>query len=149
MEQPTRTYLAVWEFQARPGMERQFEEAYGPAGAWVRFFRSAEGYRGSELTRDANCAGRYLTLDFWSSRAQYEKFCSAHAQEYAAIDRACADMTESETPLGTFEEANIPRSSFAQYVPQQPGFREQPLPQKELAGAYPPALPHCFPSSRV
>src|SRR3954451_20353788 len=48
-----RPYVIVWEFLARRGKERRFEEAYGSAGEWVRLFKQAPGYLGTQLRRDA------------------------------------------------------------------------------------------------
>ena len=57
-------FLLIWEFSVRSGSERQFEEVYGPDGAWMRLFRTAKGYLRTELHRDSNDPRRYLTFDF-------------------------------------------------------------------------------------
>src|SRR5512135_3081812 len=96
-------YVVIWEFRVRPGMEAAFEEAYGPQGAWSRLFGSGEGYLRTELIRDLETTGRYLTLDFWSSRQAYEQFRIANAERYRAIDAECETLTESENRTGEFQ----------------------------------------------
>src|SRR5947209_2755150 len=56
-------YVIIWEFYVKRGNERAFEEAYGPQGAWARFFRRGEGYLGTELLRNVGQSGRYVTID--------------------------------------------------------------------------------------
>jgi hypothetical protein len=56
-------YIAVWEFQVKAECSVAFEEIYGPEGEWARLFRQSPNYLGTELIRDMNQTGRYLTLD--------------------------------------------------------------------------------------
>jgi heme-degrading monooxygenase HmoA len=65
-------FVIVWEFKLRPGMQSQFEEAYGYRGAWVSLSRTDPAYIRTELIQDVRDANRYLTLDFWESEAAYE-----------------------------------------------------------------------------
>jgi heme-degrading monooxygenase HmoA len=95
-------YLVVWQFRPRPGAEQRFEDAYGPRGPWARLFTAGEGFVRTELNRDLKDPGRYLTLDFWSSKEAYEAFRAKHAAEYAAIDRECEELTADESLLGEF-----------------------------------------------
>lgn len=96
-------YMIAWEFRPKPGTILRFEEAYGPHGMWARFFRQDDGFMATELTRDLNIPGRYVTLDLWVSEEAYERFRAEHAQEYQAIDEQCEELTEQETELGRFE----------------------------------------------
>jgi hypothetical protein len=61
------------------------------------------------LSHDSKQPLRYLTLDFWVSCEAYERFREASKTEYAAIDRECEELTESETEVGSFER--IPHRS--------------------------------------
>jgi len=96
-------YLIVWEFHPKAGLESRFEQAYGPNGIWARFFRRGEGYCGTELVRDTNETGRYLTIDVWASREAYEKFRQTNLEEYNQLDRQYEEMTQAELKLGMFE----------------------------------------------
>lgn len=100
-----RNYLAIWEFEIKPESRAQFEEIYGPDGAWARFFGQSPDYLGTKLTRDLTRPRRYLTLDYWTSREAFHGFKRAHAAEYETLDRQCKSLTEREVMVGEFEEA--------------------------------------------
>jgi hypothetical protein len=99
-----QNYLAIWEFEIKPESLGQFEEIYGPGGAWARFFRQSPDYRGTKLLGDLGRPGRYFTLDYWSCREAFHAFKQAHATEYAALDQQCESLTKRETMVGEFEE---------------------------------------------
>lgn len=96
------THVIIWEFRARRGREGEFERVYGPGGDWANFFRSGEGYLGTELMRGVETPGRYVTIDRWTSAAAYEDFRSRNLSEYETIDRRCESLTEHEARLGSF-----------------------------------------------
>lgn len=93
-------YYLVWRFVTDLARQAEFEAAYAGSGLWAEFFRRGEGYLGTELLRDLDGAPAYVTIDRWISREAYEHFRRAHAAEYAAIDRRCAELTVEETFLG-------------------------------------------------
>ena len=95
-------YVVIWEFRVLGGKEGQFEQVYGSKGVWAEFFRTGEGYLGTELVLDASQPGRYVTLDFWSAQKLYEQFRAQNAARYAAIDAECEAMTGSEVEIGRF-----------------------------------------------
>ena len=95
-------HVIVWEFRARPGREAEFEEVYGPGGAWVELFARSEGFVGTELLRDVAEPGRYLTLDQWTSRSAFETFRERWADDYRELDERCEALTLREEALGTF-----------------------------------------------
>jgi heme-degrading monooxygenase HmoA len=98
------SYLVVWQFRPRLGLEGSFEREYGPQGSWARLFATAEGFIRTELNRDLKDSGRYLTLDFWTSKEAYESFRAKHAAEYAGIDQECEALTIEEKYLGEFSK---------------------------------------------
>ena len=79
-------HVIIWEFVPSPGREADFENAYGPAGLWVEFFRQGDSYRGTEFLRHSLEPSRYATIDRWDSAAQYRSFRDQHAAEYQALD---------------------------------------------------------------
>jgi len=97
-------YRIVWQFDAEPARVAEFEREYGAEGVWVRFFRDAEGYLGTELFRSNHEPMRYLTVDRWTSRAAYDAFRAARRQEYAALDTQCAALTRAEQLVAQAEE---------------------------------------------
>jgi len=98
-------FLTIWQFQVKTALAAEFERIYGRDGSWSQLFRRSPDYLGTELVRDLDHAGRYLTIDRWTSRAALNKFKQEYAAGYAALDRQCERLTESETMLGEFESS--------------------------------------------
>ena len=92
----------VWEFVVKEEARGQFELAYGPGGAWSKLFARSPGFRGITLLRDTKNPRRYLTIDFWDTGAQREQMLAERKDEYAKLDAAIGDWTESKSELGTF-----------------------------------------------
>ena len=92
-------YTIVWRYRIRAARREEFEQAYGPQGDWVRFFMPGEGYVGTHLFRELGTSRRYLTVDEWRSKADYDAFRSVHARDYGEIDAPCEGYTESEERL--------------------------------------------------
>lgn len=97
------SYVTLWEFHVRPGLQPEFERIYGSHGDWVQLFRTAKGYMRTELYRDLHNPHRYITMDFWESESAYRHFREQHADEYRAIDQRCEELTEKERALGSFQ----------------------------------------------
>jgi heme-degrading monooxygenase HmoA len=81
----------------------QFEAAYGPQGDWARLFVKGQGYKETQLLRDASNPLRYVTLDYWKSRAAHERFRREHESEYRMLDERCDRLAVKENKLGEFE----------------------------------------------
>jgi heme-degrading monooxygenase HmoA len=81
----------------------EFEQAYGPEGQWAQFFRGGRGYVGTELLRDVEQPGRYLLVDRWDSRDDYNAFVEEHRQEYMRRVDESVFLYEQELRFGTFE----------------------------------------------
>ena len=96
-------FVALWEYEVKPGCEKRFEKAYGPDGDWAKLFHSDSHYREMRLVQDAFRRGVYLTMDFWESRAAYEKFTGEHQREDEALDARGEQMTAKERRIGLFE----------------------------------------------
>lgn len=96
-------YCYVWEYRVAAESREAFEQEYGPTGSWVRLFARDPAYLGTELLRDGARAGRYLTVDRWSSREACRAFREGHREEFEAIDRRCEQLTEEERSLGDFD----------------------------------------------
>ncbi|HZP18340.1 MAG TPA: ribosomal protein S18-alanine N-acetyltransferase [Terriglobales bacterium] len=110
-----QTLTIVWEFLVRPGKRRQFEEAYGPHGDWVKFFREGDGYIRTELLRDQETQLRYLTLDHWASRQAYLEFKKQNRVRYAAMDRKCEPLTRTERLVGQFTAVHAAGPALARH----------------------------------
>jgi heme-degrading monooxygenase HmoA len=92
----------IWEFVVKEEARGQFELAYGPGGAWSKLFARSSGFRGTTLLRDTKNPQRYLTIDLWDTAAQREQVLAERKPEYANLDAAFADWTESKTEVGIF-----------------------------------------------
>jgi len=93
----------VWEFHVIPGKEEEFERHYGPEGTWVQLFRKANEFIRTDLLRDPEVPGRYLTVDCWTDLGAYDRFKEDFAAEYKTIDEQMEALTQSETKVGVFE----------------------------------------------
>lgn len=97
-------HVVLWEFRVKTGRELEFERIYGPDGEWAQLFRHAQGYLGTELLRDENAPGRYITIDRWLSTAAFDAFKQHWGAEYQALDERCAPLSEREVALGSFSD---------------------------------------------
>jgi hypothetical protein len=43
--------VRVWQYDATPGHEKEFERLYGATGAWAQLFARGSGYLGTALFR--------------------------------------------------------------------------------------------------
>jgi len=95
-------YTVIWRFSIHPKARRQFESIYGPNGRWAVLFARSHGYRGTELLRSNTELHTYFTIDRWESEKAFEEFKKKFADDYAALDRECEGLTQSETKIGSF-----------------------------------------------
>lgn len=95
-------HFIFWEYMVRTGRETEFEKIYGSSGDWVKLFKQAEGYLGTDLLRDIEIPLRYITIDRWDSSAAFDLFQEKHHDEYKAIDARCESLTEREARIGIF-----------------------------------------------
>ena len=94
----------IWEFTVKRDAIALFEQTYGPDGTWATLFRAYPGYHGTTLLRDAKNPQRFVTIDRWESSAQYVAMHEAARDDYARLDAACEDWTESERKIGEFTD---------------------------------------------
>ena len=95
-------FATLWEFTVKASRQAEFESHYGPDGTWVRLFRKAPGYLGSELLHDRAETLRYVTIDHWASADDWYEFRKRFAADYELLDRDCEGLTTREAPLGEF-----------------------------------------------
>ena len=97
-----KTYMYMWEYHVKESMVHDFENAYGPGGDWVKLFKRSKGYIKTELHKDVNNKGRYVTVDYWQSQKACEDFRENYAEEFLEIDEECEALTLKEISLGSF-----------------------------------------------
>ena len=97
-------YTILWEFHVPAARRAEFETAYDAQGPWAKLFAQAPGFAGVALLRCADQAGRYVTVDRWRSRADFDAFKRDFGADYAALDSRLEGIAESETRIGAFED---------------------------------------------
>src|SRR5262245_26798614 len=95
-------YVIVWEFRVRQEKAAEFVEKYGPEGVGARLFRGSDGYIRTELVRDFCFDFCFLTLDYWQTEEEFDRFKQQHLAEYERLDKELEGLTETETRLGAF-----------------------------------------------
>jgi heme-degrading monooxygenase HmoA len=98
-------HVIVWEFSVPGEHQAAFEQAYGPDGAWAALFQTAPGYLGTELLRDEQMIGRYLTIDRWRTPEDFAAFKSLSGAAYESLDRRFEGLAAREAMVGTFRAA--------------------------------------------
>jgi heme-degrading monooxygenase HmoA len=96
-------FVVLWEFDVKPESEVAFTFAYGSSGEWVRLFRTSASFRETRLLRNISEPLRYITMDIWENRKDYERFLETHAEAYRALDAVCGGLTTSERHLSSFD----------------------------------------------
>lgn len=99
---PDGLYVRIWEFAAKPEARAEFEHFYGPDGEWVQLFRRSQAFLRTDFFRDRHNENRYITIDYFSSKAGFENFLRDFRQEYEALDRRCEGLSACEREIGTF-----------------------------------------------
>jgi [ribosomal protein S18]-alanine N-acetyltransferase len=115
---PDPCFIVAWAFAVRPEHQSEFERAYGPNGGWVRLFRTGDGYIRTELHRVPDNPGRYITLDFWHSREQYDAFREQAKSAYQEMDARCEGLTSNEELIGNFADLASLHATFPQLGPE-------------------------------
>jgi heme-degrading monooxygenase HmoA len=95
-------FVIVWQFEVMPEHIAEFEQQYGPSGAWAQLFAKSTGYLGTRLLRDTERPHQYVTFDCWESEAEFQAFKDRFSQEYQALDGTLERLPLTETRLGTF-----------------------------------------------
>jgi heme-degrading monooxygenase HmoA len=95
-------YVRIFEFRVRRGQEKKFEEIYGPKGDWAQLFGKSSAFLRTELHRDMETRGRYVTIDTFTSQPAFTAFLEQFGKEYEALDRRCQELRASEENIGSF-----------------------------------------------
>jgi heme-degrading monooxygenase HmoA len=97
----------IWEYRVAAAEVAAFARTYGPEGPWVALFRGQPGYRRTVLLEDESDPRRFVTIDFWASREDFERFHACHREAFGALDAQCERLTESERRLGGFRSPSV------------------------------------------
>jgi len=97
-------FLALWEFEVKSGCADRFQSAYGPQGEWVRLFRTDPSFIETRLLQDPSATNKFITLDFWRTRAAYESFKELNHAAYVTLDKNFENLTAYENCIGMFDQ---------------------------------------------
>jgi heme-degrading monooxygenase HmoA len=106
-------YVVVWSYRVASGRERDFEALYAADGEWSRLFAGSPDYLGTQLLRDVDDPSRYVTLDRWRTREDYEAFLQVMHEDYAALDRRGDALTDAEVRNGVIHGCPSERPTSA------------------------------------
>jgi quinol monooxygenase YgiN len=98
----------VWQFDVRPGHEKDFEQFYGADGEWTATNRHSRSYLGSSFLRDQALPSRYMLIEYWSEMLVYEEHKSFHKQHLAHLDARRDELVVAVEPAGVFTALNVP-----------------------------------------
>lgn len=98
----TERFAYVWQYTIRADQLSEFLAAYRPDGEWTRLFSQDPNYIKTELLRDSDRSDRYLTIDYWTSRAARDAFRENYSTEFSQLDRKCEQYTLNELFVGDF-----------------------------------------------
>jgi heme-degrading monooxygenase HmoA len=94
-------YLRIWKYDVDASRAADFEDAYGPDGAWAQLFSGCDGFLGTELFARVDEPGRYLTVDRFTSAAAWQNFLAELGEAYAELDRRTEGITLDERELAS------------------------------------------------
>ena len=97
-----KRFAYIWEYIVKEEYLDDFKQVYGADGDWVKLFKKAEGYHFSELHQDISNPNRFVSVDYWNSRADRDSFQKQFSEEYKILDKRCEKFTIQEKPIGDF-----------------------------------------------
>jgi hypothetical protein len=98
----------VWQFDVKPGKEKEFEQFYGVDGEWTAMNRHSRSYLGTSFLRDQTRATRYMLIEYWSEMLVYEEHKSYRRDQLATLEKQQQTLVASVEPLGLFTALDVP-----------------------------------------
>jgi hypothetical protein len=98
----------VWQFDVRPGRNKEFEEFYGANGGWTSMNRRSRSYLGSSFMKDQTADSRYLMVEYWSEMVVYERHKVNQKDDIAELESRRNALVASIEPLGIFTALDVP-----------------------------------------
>jgi quinol monooxygenase YgiN len=98
----------VWQFDVRPGAEKEFEHLYGADGSWTSLSRRSRSFLGSSFMRDLGAETRYLLVEYWGEMVVYEKHLASVDHELKALEQQRAQLLERMETVGVFTPLDVP-----------------------------------------
>ena len=98
----------MWQFDVKPGREKEFEQLYGVDGDWTQINRQTRSYLGSSFLRDQSSASRYIVIEYWSEMLVYEQHRVYRSDAVGSLEQRSAGLVDATEPLGIFTALNVP-----------------------------------------
>ena len=96
-------FVILWEFDVKSECEERFTLAYAATGEWARLFATNTKFRCTKLLRNIAEPLRFVTMDVWESREDYEHFLQSSGAAYRELDARCEGFTTRERHLNSFD----------------------------------------------
>lgn len=101
----------MWQFEVKPGFEREFEQLYGTDGEWSILNRQTRSFLGASFMRDQNRSTRYVLIEYWSEMLLYEQYRTYRSDLIASLDAQRDRFVDSTEPVGIFTALHVPDRS--------------------------------------
>jgi quinol monooxygenase YgiN len=98
----------VWQFEVKPGQQKEFEKFYGADGEWTKVGRASRSFLGSSFLRDQARDTNYLLIEYWSEMVVYEKHRRTVSTDVRQLEERRDALCESSVPLGIYTGLDIP-----------------------------------------
>lgn len=95
-------FAYIWSYEIEPTCRQAFLEAYKPGGEWTRLFSRDPSYVRTALFHDVEDENRFVTIDYWKSKADRDSFQERYSAEFDSLDKRCEALTRDEQFLGDF-----------------------------------------------
>src|SRR5262245_17795924 len=92
-------FSRVWVYDVPADRLSDFVVVYGPAGDGAKLFARAEGFVRTELFHSTEAPMRFVTVDMWSSEAEWLAFIDRWGVAYAELDAMLQALAAGGTLL--------------------------------------------------
>ena len=99
-------FIRIWDYEVPADAVPEFCAAYASHGDWAELFARAVGYLGTELYRDPDHSGHFLTIDRWRTERDWHAFRARFGADYDALDARLDGLAAVERSL--FEGGSEP-----------------------------------------
>jgi hypothetical protein len=97
-------FAYIWRYTIEPTCRQAFLAAYKPNGEWAQLFSVDPSYIETVLLQDDEDGNRYVTIDYWKSKADRDSFRERYSIEFESLDNRCEAFTTEEQFWGDFLE---------------------------------------------
>jgi heme-degrading monooxygenase HmoA len=100
----SKRFAYIWRYKIEPSRRPAFLAAYNPNGEWAQLFSRDPSYIETVLLQDDEDRDRYVTIDYWKSKADRDSFRERNSIEFESLDSRCEAFTKEEQFFGDFLE---------------------------------------------